>query len=250
MEKLFFLFIVVGFFAQMIDGALGMGYGTISAIALLSMGIPPATTSAGVHAAKIIAGGVSGIAHLRFGNVDRKLFERLLVPGILGGIAGAFTITHLSRKVVTPVVSVYLAAIGLMMFYKAVRTVTEKVVTTHIRPLALVGGFLDSAGGGWGPIVTSTLMARGNNPRLTIGTVNLVEFFVSLAQLATLLIFLGKNDLDGVLQVLPIIAGLIVGAMMAAPIAAYVCRKIPAQAMIIIVSVLIIALSAQTLLRR
>lgn len=247
MDKYFFIFVVVGFLAQMIDGALGMGYGTISALALLNLGIPPAVTSAGVHAAKFLTGGISGLAHLKFGNVDRDLFKRLLIPGSLGGLVGAFILTNAPEKIVKPVVGVYLTLLGALIFYKALKKIRERVVTTHIMPLAFTGGLLDAAGGGWGPIVTSTLMARGNNPRMTVGSVNLAEFFVSLTQLVTLLAFLGTKNLQGVVGLVPIIAGLMVGGMMAAPLAAYVCKRIPAHALMILVGILILTLSARTI---
>lgn len=247
MDKYFFFFVLVGFVAQMIDGALGMGYGVISTISLLGFGVSPAAASAGVHAAKIFTGAASGVAHLKMGNVDRVLLRRLMIPGAIGGIMGALVLTQTPEKYVKPFVSIYLAILGIVIFYKAFHKVTEREVTTHIAPLALTGGFLDSAGGGWGPIVTSTLMARGHNPRVTIGSVNLAEFFVCIAQLLAILIFMGQGDWHKVSATVSIVAGLIVGGVLAAPLAAYVCRHIPAHALRIMVGALIILLSARTI---
>ncbi len=238
-DQQFFLFVVVGFVAQIIDGALGMAYGVTSSTMLLSLGVPPPVASASVHTAEVITSGVSGISHLRFGNVDHKLFKRFLIPGVAGGILGAYVVTVAGDRL-KPFVAAYLLILGVVIFLKAFRRVVERTVTTHILPLALIGGFLDSVGGGgWGPIVTSTLVARGNNPRLTIGSVNLAEFFVSVAQAGTFSLLLGFGYWK-------IIIALIIGGVVAAPMAAYVCKHIPARTLMMIVGGLIILLSLRS----
>jgi uncharacterized membrane protein YfcA len=234
------VFVIVGFIAQLIDGALGMAYGVSSTTFLLSIGIPPAAASASVHTAEIFTSGVSGLSHLRFGNVDRKLFKKLLIPGIIGGVLGAYVLTVVPGKTIKPFVAIYLLIMGLMILRKALKKVQETEVRTKLFPLGLVGGFLDAmGGGGWGPIVTSTLVAKGHNPRFTIGSVNLAEFFVCVAEVATFLTTIGLVHWQ-------IILGLIIGGVLAAPLAAYVCKGLSSRALMIMVGVLIIALSTRT----
>jgi len=236
-----FIFIVVGFIAQIIDGSLGMAYGVTSTTFLLSIGVPPATASASVHTAEIFTSGASGLSHLRFGNVDKKLFKKLVIPGIIGGVLGAYILTTLPGKTIKPFVAFYLFIMGLMIFRKAFKKNQEKAVETKLFPLGVTGGFFDAiGGGGWGPIVTSTLVARGHNPRFAIGSVNLAEFFLTVAEVSTFFTIVGLVHWQ-------IIVGLIVGGVLAAPLAAYVCKRLPSRALMIIVGVLVIALSIKTI---
>lgn len=242
MNENIIIFAIVGFFAQMIDGALGMAYGVCSTTFLLSIGIPPAVASASVHTAEIFTSGVSGLFHLKFGNVDKKLFKKLLIPGIIGGILGAYILTSIPGKTIKPFVAIYLLIMGLLILRKAVKKIQKEKVVTKLFPLGVVGGFFDAiGGGGWGPIVTSTLVARGNNPRLSIGSVNLAEFFVTIAEVATFFTMIG------LLQHWQIIFGLIIGGVIAAPLAAYVCKRLPSRVLMIVVGVLIIALSIRVI---
>jgi uncharacterized membrane protein YfcA len=241
MGKSIIIFIIVGFVAQIIDGALGMAYGVSSNTFLLSLGVPPAAASASVHAAEVFTTAVSGLSHLKFGNVDRKLLARLVIPGVIGGVAGAYILTTVSGDIIKPFVAIYLLIMGLIILRKALQEVRETSVTTRLIPLGLVGGFFDAVGGGWGPIVTSTLVARGNCPRLTIGSVNAAEFFVTLSESIT---FVATIGLLGYWQ---IIAGLLIGGVLAAPLAAYVCKKLPARTLMIIVGLLITLLSIRTI---
>lgn len=235
------IYIIVGFIAQIIDGALGMAYGVTSTTFLLSMGIPPVAASASVHTAEVFVSGASGLAHLRFGNVDKKLFKKLLIPGIIGGILGAYILTVVPGKTIKPFVAFYLLIMGLFILRKAFKKVEQKEVKTRLVPLGVSGGFFDAiGGGGWGPIVTSTLVARGHNPRFSIGSVNLAEFFVTVAEAATFLTIIGLVHWQ-------IIVGLIIGGVLAAPLAAYVCKRLPSRALMIMVGLLIMALSIRTI---
>ncbi|MBA7466749.1 hypothetical protein ES707_01939 [subsurface metagenome] len=235
------VYIIVGFIAQIIDGALGMAYGVTSTTFLLSMGIPPVAASASVHSAEVFTSGVSGLAHLRFGNVDKKLFKKLLIPGIIGGILGAYILTVVPGKTIKPFVAFYLLIMGLIILRKAFKKVEQKEVKTRLVPLGVSGGFFDAiGGGGWGPIVTSTLVARGHNPRFSIGSVNLAEFFVTVAEVATFLTIIRLVHWQ-------IIVGLIIGGVLAAPLAAYVCKRLPSRALMIMVGLLIMALSIRTI---
>ena len=242
MYETLILFIILGFIAQIIDGALGMAYGVSLTTFLLGIGVPPATASASVHTAEIFTSGASGISHLKLGNVDKELFTKLLIPGIIGGIVGAYILTSIPGKIIKPFVALYLLIMGIIILRKAFKK-TEETTTSRAKlfPLGLIGGFFDAiGGGGWGPIVTSTLVARGHNPRFTIGTVNLAEFFVTLTEVATFLTMMGLVQWQ-------IILGLIIGGVTAAPLAAYICKKIPSKELMIIVGILIITLSIGTI---
>ena len=238
------LYIVVGFFAQIIDGSLGMAYGVSSNTFLLSLGIPPAAASASVHMAEVVTTGVSGISHWRLGNIDKNLIKRLLIPGMVGGVIGAYLLTAIPGDVIKPYVSAYLLIMGIIILVKAMQKNQEhKEVTSHLSILGLIGGFFDAVGGGgWGPIVTTTLVARGKHPRFAIGSVNFSEFFVTLAESITFVLTLsfGKYWL--------IILGLLIGGAIAAPMAAFMAKKLPTKALMILVGVLIIVLSLRTLL--
>ncbi|MHA2620920.1 MAG: sulfite exporter TauE/SafE family protein [bacterium JZ-2024 1] len=235
------IFALVGFVAQLIDGALGMGYGVTVSSFLISLGIPASATSASVHASEIFTSGVSGVFHLRFGNVDIALFRRLVVPGIFGGALGAYALSSISSDTIKPFVAGYLAVMGLVIFIKALRDIRYDKVRTHPGLLGFVGGFLDAmGGGGWGPVVTSTLVAGGNHPRLTIGSANLAEFFVTLAESTVFFVSLG-------LLYWKIVLGLIVGGVMATPVAALAVRKVSPRALMMLVGGLIVILSVRTI---
>ena len=239
------LFVVVGFFAQMIDGALGMAYGVSSNTLLLTMGVPPAIASASVHMAEVVTTGISGIAHWRLGNVDKTLFKRLIIPGVIGGVVGAYLLAKLNGDVIKPYISAYLLIMGVIIVWKAIRhTPSEGKVTTHIEPLGLVGGFCDAiGGGGWGPIVTTTLVARGHHPRFSIGSVNTSEFFVTLSQSIVFILTLGFMD------TWRIILGLLIGGAIAAPLAAHLVRRLPTRTLMGAVGVLIVVVSLRTILK-
>ncbi len=238
----FVTFIVAGFAAQLIDGSLGMGYGVSCNIFLLSFGVPPLLASASIHAAEVFTTGASGLSHWRLGNVDRRLFKKLTVTGVAGAVVGAYLLTRIDGDVIMPFVAVYLLIMGLVIIYKALKRSQTREVNTHLVPLGIVGGFFDAiGGGGWGPIVTSTLVARGNHPRKSIGSVNLAEFFVALSVSLTLL---GSVAIES--QAL-IIAGLVIGGLLASPLAAFLSHRLPARRLMALVGVLILALSANTI---
>lgn len=239
-----FIYMAGGFIAQMIDGALGMAYGVSATTFLLSFGVSPAAASASVHTSEIFTSGVSGLMHLRFGNVNNKLFKNLLLPGILGAILGAYILSSLEdySYLIKPIVSSYTLILGIVIIRKALAARKRKKKTKNIGALAITGGFLDSVGGGgWGPIVTSTLLAGGRNARYTIGSVNLAEFFVAFSSSITFIIFLGLNHFQ-------IILGLILGGMIAAPIAARLSSKLPVKTIMLSVGIVIIIVSMRTIL--
>lgn len=240
------IFIFIGFLAQVIDGALGMAYGVSATAFLLSFGVPPALASASVHAAECVTTALSGVSHLGFGNVDKSLFRRLVIPGVIGAVIGAYLLTRFPGDMIKPWISAYLLIMGLYIIFKAFRNVLPAVVTSHLIPLGLFGGVLDAVGGGgWGPIVVSTLVARGNNPRLTIGSANLAEFFVALSASITFVISIGRGQLN---ELWPAIAGLAIGGALAAPLAAFLTSRINTRALMFLVGSLIALLSLRTIL--
>lgn len=234
------IFTLVGFFAQLIDGSLGMGYKVSSTTFLLSFGIPPVLASASVHTAGVFTSATSGLAHIKFGNVRRDLIIRLAIPGVIGGVIGALTLTQMPTEIIKPLVAIYLMVMGIIILRKALRQSSALPVTRRVVPLGLIGGFCDAiGGGGWGPIVTGTLVADGHQPRFVIGSVNTAEFFVTILQAATFLTVLGTASWEAVV-------GLIIGGVPAAAVSAYISKRLPAQRLMLFIGVLIIILSLRT----
>ncbi|MFN9377796.1 MAG: sulfite exporter TauE/SafE family protein [Novosphingobium sp.] len=228
-------FIAVGFAAQLVDGALGMAFGVISNTLLVGMlGVPPAQASQRVHLVECFTTAASGISHLLHGNIDGKLFVRLLIPGIIGGVAGAYVLTSLHADVVKPFVLTYLAGIGLYLLWRGLMYPPRVREAKLVAPLGLVGGFLDAAGGGgWGPVVTSNLLIQGADPRKVVGTVNSVEFFLTLTISAAFIYHLGFADVAGATL------GLLIGGMAAAPIGAWAAKHFPPKTMLILVGIVL-----------
>ncbi len=239
----FSLYVAAGFIAQLIDGALGMAYGVSASSLLMAFGVPPATTSATVHAAECFTTGASAISHHAFGNVDRFLFRRLLIPAVIGAIIGAYILSSVDGKAFKPYISGYLLVMGLLIIAKAFRQVPPRNVTTHLTPLGFFGALVDAmCGGGWGPIVASNLILRGNDSRITIGSVNAVEFFVTLAASITFLITIGLTHWN-------IIVALAIGGVIAAPFAAWAAKHIPHKPFMVLVGILIISVNLLRLLK-
>ncbi len=240
----FVLFVTVGFAAQMIDGAVGMAYGVSATSVMLSVGIPPATASASVHAAEVFTTGISGLSHWRFGNVHWPVVARLAIPGMIGGALGAYVLTTLPEEIIRPVVTGYLLLMGIWIIAKAFSTRSTPVEWPRwLVPLGFGGGFLDAAGGGgWGPMVASTLLGTGASPRYTIGSVNAAEFFVTLVISVTFLSTIG-------IELWPIITGLIIGGAIAAPFAAYIAKTVPDRPLMVLVGAVVILLSIRGLVQ-
>ena len=242
----FLLYVLIGFFAQMIDGTLGMAYGVSCRTFLKTVaGLPSALASAVVHVAEVPTTLASGVSHLKLKNVDRSLLLRLLVPGIVGGVLGAWFLSSVGDKL-EPFIDAYLIIMGFLILRKALQKHSaERHIGKMIYPLGFAGGFLDATGGGgWGPVVTSTMLAVGHDVKKTIGTVNTAEFLVTVAETTTFVVLL--NDFTSYWQ---IILGLIVGGVCAAPLAAWFCKKIPARPLLGIVGALIIGLNLYNLLQ-
>lgn len=239
----FALYLLVGLAAQLVDGALGMAYGVTSNSFLLSLGVTPAVSSASVHFAEMFTTGASAVSHFRFKNINKKLFKSLLIPGVLGAITGAYVLSDvIDGDFIKPFIAFYMLILGLIIIRKALQKNMIKNKTKRISILAATGGFLDSiGGGGWGPIVTSSLLGQGRDPRYTIGSVNAAEFAVAFASGITFMLFTGIDNWQVVL-------GLIVGGMIAAPFGAMLIGKIKRKPLMLIVGTLVIVLSIRTIL--
>ena len=244
MDETWWLFFAVGMVAQLVDGALGMAFGVTATTFMLSFGTPPAQASAMVHIAEIFTTAASGASHWAQRNIDWPLVRRLALPGAAGGAIGATVLSNVDGKMIAPFISIYLAAMGIVILFKAVRlTVRVQRSWRGIPVIGFFGGLLDAiGGGGWGPIVTSTLLGGGHTPRFAIGSVNLTEFFVTVVTSAAFAVSLGISD------IMPVIP-LILGGLVSAPFAGYFARVIPPRVLMAIVGCLVLALSARSLLK-
>jgi uncharacterized membrane protein YfcA len=237
----FIIYIFVGFLAQLVDGSLGMAYGVISNTFLLNTGLPPLIASASVHVSELFITGVSGFWHFKFGNINKDLVKKLIIPGVFGGFLGAYILTAVPGNTIKPYVSAYLLLIGVWIVYKAFRKIEIKNTFERVKITGFIGGLFDSiGGGGWGPIVTTSLVARGGHPRYAIGSVNLAEFFVTFVQVLTFVVLVKS-------LVWQPIAGLLLGGILAAPLAAFICKKVSAKNLMIGVGIIIVLSSSYSI---
>lgn len=250
MRKLLVL-ALIGLAAQLVDGALGMAYGVTSSTLLLLAGVAPASASASVHLAEIGTTLASGVAHWRFGNVDWRVVLRIAVPGAIGAFAGATFLSSLSTEAAAPWMASILLALGVYLLVRFTRPFNAPRIRRPLRsrflaPLGLVAGFVDSTGGGgWGPVATPSLLVSGRmEPRKVVGSVDTSEFLVAIAASLGFLLGLGSEGF-----VLPTVAALLIGGVIAAPIAAWLIRVIPAQLLGAAVGGVIVLTNARTLMR-
>lgn len=238
-------FIVIGFAAQLVDGALGMAFGVICNTLLVAvLGVPPATASARIHVVEIFTTGASGLSHLFHRNIEWPLFFRLLIPGVVGGVLGAYVLSSIHADVVKPFVLAYLVGIGIWLLIRGLLYPPKFAKPKVIAPLGLIGGFLDAAGGGgWGPVVTSNLLVQGGEPRKVVGTVNSVEFFLAVSVSIAFIWNLGFDEILG-----PTL-GLIIGGVAAAPLGAMMAKRFSPKLMLVMVGIVLIATSAFGLYR-
>ena len=242
-DPMFWSAVGVGLLAQVIDGALGMAYGVTSTSFLLAAGASPAMASGATHLAEVFTTGVSGVSHLKMGNVNKKLFFSLLIPGVIGGLIGTYVLSSIDGNVLKPFISAYLLLMGLYVLSKAFRHIRARreISSRKVVPLALFGSFMDTTGGGgWGPIVTTSLVGSGHDPRTTIGSVNFAEFFLTVTVAAALFSILDQS-------VWVIVSGLVIGGLFAAPFAAYITKRLQAKVLLILVGTLISLISAYNL---
>lgn len=242
----FYGMLLIGFLAQLVDGAVGLGYGVTCATSMMLLGINLPAISGSIHTAEMFSSGISGYSHYKFGNVNKKLLYWLAIPGVIGAISGAVLLIYLGNKYVSiayTVLSIYTMIIGIRLIILAFRKVNEKKKIKHTGVLGFSGGFLDAfGGGGWGPIVTSTLLSKGRKSKYVIGTVSLAEFFVTLAAALTFFYSLGVSHWY-------VILGLIIGGSIAAPIAAKLAGKLPQKTALLLVAALVIVFSCRMILK-
>ncbi|WP_190277591.1 sulfite exporter TauE/SafE family protein [Adhaeribacter rhizoryzae] len=242
LDQRFFTILGAGFLAQLIDGTLGMAYGVSCSTLLLTFGLPPAVASASVHTAEVFTTGVSGLSHLFLQNVNKALFFRIVIPGVLGAVIGAYLISEvLNGDLIKPYISGYLLIMGILILVKSFRVLPTVERLRRVFLLGITGGFLDAVGGGgWGPIVTSNLIFQGKTPQETIGTVNTAEFFVAFFSTGVFLFFVGLDSW-------PVVLALILGGVLAAPVGAVLAKKVKPKTMMRLVGIIIIIISAYTI---
>ncbi|MDR6943237.1 TSUP family transporter [Mucilaginibacter pocheonensis] len=245
-DPIFYYFLGAGFVFAMIDGAIGMSYGVTSTTFSLSMGIPPASASMGVHLSEILSCGIAGWMHYRMGNINWKLFKLLVIPGIIGAVTGAYLLSSLEHysQYTKPVVSLYTLILGCVILSKAFNVKRKKSAdkVKRISLLGLGGGFIDAVGGGgWGSIVLSTLIAGGRSPRFSLGTVKLSRFFIAMMGSLTFITMVTSDHWQAV-------AGLILGSALASPIAARISNKISTKTIMVSVGIIVILVSIKSII--
>lgn len=238
----FWPLVLVGFIAQLIDGALGMAYGVSASAFLTTMGHPPAFVSATVHAAEVFTTGASGVSHAWFKNLDRQIFFKLVLPGMIGGAVGAWLLGNLDGNLLKPFVWGYLLLTGVLLLRRAWSRSEPGLARAPSYALGGAAGFLDAVGGGgWGTVTTPTLIARGVPPRYAIGTTNAAEFFVTLTISITFLFTFDWRRFD-------LVIALLGGGVIAAPLGAWVAKHVPPRVAMIAIGLLIIGLSINGLI--
>jgi uncharacterized membrane protein YfcA len=248
---------LIGLAAQLIDGSLGMAYGVTSTTLLLWYGLSPALASASVHLAEVVTSAASGYSHFKFGNVDSRIVKKLIIPGSIGAFAGAALLSSLPAELVKPYISIFLLLLGLYVILrflfiktKAASESNEESSATPARrwytPLGFIAGLLDATGGGgWGPITTPVLLSqKGMLPHKVIGSVNFSEFAVSVSATIGFFLFIGLDSLHWQIVLLMMIGGVI-----AAPIAAYLVKRIKAELLGILAGGLIVLTNTRTVLK-
>ncbi|AER40635.1 MAG: TSUP family transporter [Flavobacteriales bacterium] len=246
LDKNFLYLFFTGFFAQIVDGAIGVGYGLTCTTILLTLGIPISSISASIHTAEIFSSGISGLSHYRMGNVNKKLLKILLIPGVIGSIIGSFFLSKFGESYISyikPMLGFYTFCLGTKILLTSVLWKKNKIdiKIKKIGWIAGIGGFLDSfVGGGWGPFVTSTLISKGRKPKYVIGSVSLSEFFVTISSAITFFYLLG-------IHYWKIVLGLVFGSLFSAPLAAKISGKIPMRIMCFFIGTLVIIWSVRIL---
>ncbi len=243
------VFLFVGFLAQLIDGSLGMAYGSTTTSLLLAYGVAPVVASSSVHFAEIVTTGISGISHYKLGNVDRRIVIRLVIPGITGSLIGVFFLVHAPVQIIRPLVSVFLIILSLIIIFRFLKAKTKfkkETRNTGIKVLVLgfIAGLVDSTGGGWGQIATPALMTqRDFEPRRVIGSVDTSEFFITIASSIGFIFALGTTNINWTWVLV-----LMGGGVVAAPIAAYLVKILPAKQLGLLVGILLLITNVRILL--
>lgn len=238
-DQTLILFATVGFVAQLIDGALGGGFGVISSSVLIATGVPPKAASAGIHIVKVFTAPISGLSHALVGNVDWKLLVRLSIPGVIGAVIGAWVLTGLPIQLATVMVQTYLIVLGLLLLLRGSMHHAHYRKPKVVGPLGFLAGFLDSAGGGgWGPICTPSLIIQGTYPSKAVGTVNMAEFIIAVSSSLTFITLLGWEMLSNA------VFGLLIGAVIASPLGALLAKRLAPGTLVRMVGILLLVTSS------
>ncbi|SMP23307.1 sulfite exporter TauE/SafE family protein [Chryseobacterium profundimaris] len=243
---IFYWMMVVGVLAEIVAGSMGMGYGVICTTTLLFLGIPPHAVSASIHSAESFTTAAGSISHIRLKNVSKNLVKRLAIPAVIGAVIGAVSLTYLGEyysKITKTIISFYTLYLGIQIFSNAFRQKQDKKLkrTTNLTRLGLAGGFIDSfAGGGWGPLVTGTLIKNSFTPRFAVGSSTVAKFILTLTAAITFMLTLGIQHWN-------IILGLLIGGIFTAPFSAMLTAKLPVKSMFIVIGLLVIIMSSITI---
>lgn len=243
---IFYWMLLVGFLAEIVAGSMGMGYGVICTTTLLFLGIPPHAVSASIHSAESFTTAAGSISHIRLKNVSKNLVKRLAVPAVIGAVIGAVSLTYLGEyysKITKSVISFYTLYLGIRILSNVFREKQDKKLKkkTNLTKLGLIGGFIDSfAGGGWGPLVTGTLIKNSFTPRFAVGSSTVAKFILTLTAAITFIFTLGIQHWN-------IILGLLIGGIVTAPFSAMLTSKLPVKSMFAVIGTLVIVMSCITI---
>ena len=247
-NHLFYWMLLVGFTAEIVAGSMGMGYGVICTTILLILNVPPPVISASIHSAESFTSAAGSISHWQLGNINKKLAKSLAIPAIIGAIIGALLLSYVGEryaKITKPFIAVYTMYLGIRILQNAFkkREVNEKKKATKITALALIGGFIDSfGGGGWGPLVTGTFIKNGHTPRYVIGSSTFAKCILTVASAVTFIFTIGIHHWN-------IVAGLLIGGIITAPFSAMLTAKLPTKKMFVAVGIVVIFCSLITIYR-
>ncbi len=243
---IFYWMLLVGVFAEVVAGSMGMGYGVICTTTLLFLGIPPHAVSASIHSAESFTTAAGSISHIKLKNVSKSLVKKLAIPAIIGAIIGAVSLTYLGEyysKITKTVISFYTLYLGIQILSNAFKPKQNKALKkkTNLTRLGVIGGFIDSfAGGGWGPLVTGTLIKNAFTPRFAVGSSTVAKFILTVTAAVTFFLTLGIQHWN-------IILGLLIGGIITAPFSAMLTAKLPVKNMFIIIGTLVIVMSSITI---
>jgi uncharacterized protein len=245
---LFYWMLLAGFFAEIVAGSMGMGYGVICTTILLILNVPPTVISASIHSAESFTSAAGTISHWQLGNVNKKLVKALAIPAVIGAVIGALALTYVGEryaKATKPFIAVYSMYLGIRILQNAFKKKddSKKKKATNINALGLIGGFIDSfGGGGWGPLVTGTFIKNGHTPRYVIGSSTFAKCILTIASAITFIFTIGIHHWN-------IVAGLLIGGIITAPFSATLTAKLPTKKMFVAVGVVVIFCSLITIYR-
>ena len=240
--------LLVGFAAEVVAGSMGMGYGVICTTILLILNVPPPVISASIHSAESFTSAAGTISHWQLGNINKKLVKALAIPAIIGAVLGALALSYVGEryaKITKPFIAVYTMYLGIRILQNAFkkRAINDKKSATNITRLGLIGGFIDSfGGGGWGPLVTGTFIKNGHTPRYVIGSSTFAKCLLTVASAITFIFTIGIQHWN-------IVAGLLIGGIVTAPFSAMLTAKLPTKKMFIAVGIVVIFCSLVTIYR-